>query len=103
MERNFRSRFIQHLNSFIVRVPLPALTLLSLHSLELDKEFAALASVAWIVFIAGALCFFFLGRRFGWDRKTIGTLTLACALGNTSFLGYPLLQVFYGAEALPFA
>jgi predicted permease len=33
-------------------------------------------------------------------KKTIGTLTLTGSLGNTSFVGFPLLEALYGAGAI---
>jgi len=54
----------------------------------------------WIVFFGSWLSFALLGRWLGWSRARVGALTLVCGLGNTSFMGYPLMQAMHGKEGL---
>jgi len=49
------------------------------------------------------LVFGLLGPRLGWSRGRIGALILVCGLGNTSFMGYPLMQALHGREGLTLA
>jgi malate permease and related proteins len=88
------------LNAFIIHVSLPALTLLYVHELPLDRSLAYPAAMAWILFALGFLFFVALGRALGWPRKTVGGLILVGSLANTSFLGLPMIETFYGAEHL---
>src|SRR3546814_4214907 len=44
-----------------------------------------------------------LGRRLQWSRSRIGALTLVAGLGNTSFVGYPLIEALRGQEGLAYA
>jgi len=86
------------LNGFIVHVSLPALTLQHLRHLHFDASLAGPLAMAWLLFAAGA-AFFLAGQRlFGWPRATTGALILTGALGNTSFVGIPMIECFFGRE-----
>lgn len=91
------------LNRFIVWVPLPATILLALHALRWDPSYWVPISMAWIVFLASAALFSAAGRLYGWSSGTVGALILTAGLGNTSFLGFPLLRALYGERAIPIA
>ena len=88
------------LNAFIIHVSLPALTLLYVHALPLDRSLAYPAAMAWILFALGFVFFVALGRAMGWPRGTVGGLILVGSLANTSFLGLPMIETFYGPEHL---
>ncbi|HEX5094178.1 MAG TPA: AEC family transporter [Burkholderiales bacterium] len=86
------------LNGFIVHVSLPALTLQHLRHLSFDASLAGPLAMAWLLFAAGA-AFFLAGQRlFRWPRATTGALILTGALGNTSFVGIPMIECFFGRE-----
>jgi predicted permease len=91
------------LNRFIVWLPLPATILLALHALRWDPSYWIPVSMAWIVFLASAALFSAIGRYCGWPSRTVGALVLTAGLGNTSFLGFPLLRALYGERAIPIA
>lgn len=86
------------LNVVIINMALPALALLYTHSLPIGPELLMPAAMAWIVFGAGFVFFRFMGRIFGLDQKTVACLTIAAALGNTSFVGLPMIKAFFGPE-----
>jgi predicted permease len=88
------------LNAFIINVSLPALTLLYVHELPIDRSLAYPAAMAWVLFGFGVVFFITLGRAAGWSRGTIGGLILVGGLANTSFLGLPMIETFYGEEHL---
>jgi predicted permease len=50
----------------------------------------------WVMFLLGALFFAVLGRLAGWSRQTTGGLMLSGGLANTSFVGLPMIEAFYG-------
>jgi hypothetical protein len=54
----------------------------------------------WLVFGVGAALFLALGRAGVISRETVGALVLTCALGNTSFVGLPMIEAYYGRELL---
>jgi malate permease and related proteins len=88
------------LNAFIINVSLPALTLLYVHELPLDRSLAYPTAMAWVLFGLGMIFFVTLGRAAGWSRGTVGGLILVGSLANTSFLGLPMIETFYGKEHL---
>jgi predicted permease len=86
------------LNAFIVHVSLPALTLHHLRRLDFDASLAAPLAMAWLLFAAGVAFFFAAQRLFRWPAATTGSLILTGALGNTSFVGLPMIECFFGRE-----
>lgn len=88
------------LNAFIINVSLPALTLLYVHELPIDRSLAYPTAMAWVLFGLGVVFFVTLGRTLGWSRGTIGGLILVGSLANTSFLGLPMIETFYGEQHL---
>ena len=97
------ARVFTALNRFIVWFSLPATIVLALHHLRWEPSYWVPVSMAWIVFIASAGFFAAAGRLFGWSSRTVGALVLTAGLGNTSFLGFPLLRALYGEGAIPVA
>ena len=91
------------LNRFIIWLPLPATILLAIHALRWDPSYWIPVSMAWFVFLAAAALFCAVGRIYGWPSRTVGALILTAGLGNTSFLGFPLLRALYGERAIPIA
>lgn len=88
------------LNGFIIHISLPALALLHVHRLQLDRSLLTTAAMAWLLFAISVPVFHWGGRLMGLDRRTIGALILVCGLGNTSFVGLPMIEAFYGREYL---
>jgi predicted permease len=88
------------LNSFIIHVSLPALTLLYIHQLKLSGDVLLIGLMAWLVFGLSAGFFWLIGRWLSLPRATVGALMLTGGLGNTSFFGLPMVEAFYGKEAL---
>jgi predicted permease len=86
------------LNAFIINISLPALTLLYVHELPIDGSLAYPTAMAWVLFGLGAVFFVTLGRAAGWSRGRIGGLILVGGLANTSFLGLPMIETFYGED-----
>jgi malate permease and related proteins len=90
----------QGLNWWVIHIALPALILELIPQLRFDGSFWFLAVSQWFVFVGSFVVFRVLGARLNWSRGRIGALTLVCGLGNTSFMGYPLLEALRGREGL---
>ncbi|HYS42791.1 MAG TPA: AEC family transporter, partial [Geobacteraceae bacterium] len=86
------------LNGFVIHVSLPALALLHIHNLRFDSTLLYSAAMPWLLFGAGALFFRYLGRFLSLSRATVGALILVGGLGNTSFVGLPMIEAYYGKE-----
>lgn len=88
------------LNGFVVHISLPALTLTYVHDLDLDINLILPALMAWLMFGIGCGFFWLTARVMGFSRPTTGGLMLTGGLANTSFIGLPMIDTFYGAEFL---
>jgi predicted permease len=91
------------LNIVVIYVALPAMTMAQIHRLHVDPSLLMIATGPWLNFIVAALFWSLLGPRLGWNRSVIGMMILGTGLGNTSFLGFPMIEALLGADALPLA
>lgn len=91
------------INNIILYLCLPSMIVLSLPTLTWDASLISLVFVAWIVFFGAYMVFSFLGKKLNWERDVVGCLILTAGLGNTSFVGYPVLEALFGKEALKYA
>ncbi len=90
----------QGLNWWVINIALPALILDLIPQLQFETQFWFLVVSQWFVFAGAFVLFRMLGARLDWSRARIGALTLVCGLGNTSFMGYPLLEALRGRDGL---
>jgi malate permease and related proteins len=88
------------LNGFVVHISLPALTLTYVHGLKLQPSLIVPALMAWIMFGIGCGFFWLAGRLLGLSRAATGGLMLTGGLANTSFIGLPMIETFYGPQFL---
>ena len=88
------------LNGFVVHISLPALTLSYVHGLKLDTSLILPALMAWVLFGIGCGFFWLAARALGFSRATTGGLMLTGGLANTSFIGLPMIETFYGPQFL---
>ena len=88
------------LNGFVVNVSLPALTLFYVHELKPSSNLFLAALMPWLVFGIGAAFFWALARILKLSRASTGALILTGGLGNTSFIGLPMIETFYGPNFL---
>ena len=89
------------INAFVIHVSLPALTLLQVHSVTLDPSLFYAALMPWLLFTVSALLFWVVGSGLQLPRATIGALAVVGGLGNTSFMGLPMIEAFYGSGGMP--
>ena len=89
------------INAFIIHVSLPALILLQVHAVRLNAELFYAALMPWLIFIASVVLFWVVGAVFKLPPKTTGALAVMGGLGNTSFVGLPMIEAYYGPEHMP--
>ncbi len=92
----------QVLNMFALYVALPALILLKAPHLTFTREVLVAALVPWGMLALSAALILAAGRVLRWRRSTIGVLLLIVPLGNTSFMGVPMVQAFFGEHGIPY-
>jgi predicted permease len=88
------------INGFITNVALPALIVVYVHGTELRVELVGAVLMPWVLFALGAAVFWTLAQTFSFSRGTTGALMMLGGLGNTSFVGLPMIESFYGAGFL---
>ncbi|WLD22543.1 AEC family transporter [Flavobacterium dauae] len=98
--RNFPKNTAIVLNQYILYVALPAMALYYLPKIKLSWDLLLPASVAWIAFGLSFLLFSYLGKINNWSKKLTGCLIITSGLGNTSFVGIPVVQALYGDDGL---
>lgn len=90
-------------NKFIIWLPLPCITLVNIPQIDLHWAVMIPVLSAWAVFLVAWVFFVLLRGTLGLDKPTLVCLVLVCGLGNTSFVGYPVLEAMYGKEAIAYA
>jgi malate permease and related proteins len=97
-------RFGEHapsaLNAFVLNISLPAAALLHIHDLRFDSSLLFAVLAPWVLFVVGAVILHAIGRALRLPAATIGCMVLMGGLGNTSFVGLPMIEAMYGREAL---
>ncbi len=92
------------LNRWVIRAALPALVLQKIHALPefsfSSPEILLPVSQPWIHFFLSMLIVTVAAKGLGWSRSTWGALVLTLGLGNTSFVGIPLLRAILGPDSL---
>ena len=93
----------QTLNLVVLYVCLPAAVLRYAPRLHLEPALIGVAVVPWLLLIATVVLVWLCARAFKFRDDERAVLLLTVALGNTSFLGYPLTRALIGEHALPYA
>lgn len=88
------------LNAVVLNVCLPASVLLHAPRLDPSWDLARIAAVPWILLVVSVVLVLVLSRALRWSEATTGVLLLAVPLGNTAFLGYPLVGALLGEPAM---
>lgn len=105
--KNFPANSATVLNQFIIYVSFPALVLSQFPRLLMKMDFSgqwwAPVIMAWLSFLISWLVFSFIGKKLNWSKAKTGALILTAGLGNTSFVGFPILEALIGPHAIPTA
>ncbi|MCI5210895.1 MAG: AEC family transporter, partial [Candidatus Electrothrix sp. ATG2] len=91
------------LNLYVLYIALPALILRQVPKLNFSDESLVLLVMPWLVVLFSGPLVFFLCRLLGWSREITGALLLMVPLGNTAFLGIPMVEHFFGLDGVPYA
>lgn len=91
------------LNWWVIYVALPAATLAVIPRLAVASALWFLVAPLWLGIAGAYVVFGALGPRLGWSARRTGAVILVAGLGNTSFVGFPLLEALRGPGSLPYA
>lgn len=101
--RAFPDNAAQTLNLVVLYVCLPAAVLRYAPKLHLEPALLGVALVPWALLPLAVACVHACARVLRLGEGERAALLLTVALGNTSFLGYPLTRALIGESALPYA
>lgn len=93
----------QVLNQYVINVAVPAMILLHLPHLEITRDVLLPALVPWLLFPITVGLVLLFSKLLRWERELTGALLIVVPLGNTSFLGFPMVEAFFGSAGLPYA
>ena len=99
----FPKESAQVLNLFVIYVSLPALVLLKVPQLTFSGDLLVTTLMPWGMLAVSSVLLLVLARLLSWSREITGALLLLVPLGNTSFLGIPMVKAFFGETGIPFA
>ena len=91
------------LNRFVIDVCLPATILRVVPGLSMRWDLLLLVFTPWALLLAAFLASNWLARVLRLDRGAQAVLLLCTGLGNTSFLGFPLVSALLGERAVSLA
>lgn len=98
--KNLPEKTPQSLNFFIIHISLPAITLLYVPQIQWVWASVLPLMVGILVFGFAYLFFRLAQFFFKFNAQTFACLVLVCGLGNTSFVGFPMIEAFYGKSGL---
>jgi len=91
------------LNRVVIVLCLPALIFIHVPTLQASWELLPLILVPWMLLVLTLVLVLAASRLFGFSRPVTAVLLVLIPLGNTSFLGFPLIEALLGADRVRYA
>jgi malate permease and related proteins len=91
------------INTWIIYLAIPAVALKYIPAVKWSNDLLLPAVMPLIVWFGAWAVFKLYSRLFSLSQETRAALTLTAGLGNTSFVGFPLVQAYYGEHAISIA
>lgn len=88
------------INAWLIYLAMPAVSFKYLPYVVWGPEQLVPAFAPFLVFFAGLAYVKMYSSRQSFDPATIGGLILITALGNTGFIGFPLVNAYFGPQAM---
>ncbi len=101
--RKFPAETANVLNLYVIYVCLPALALLKIPELEFSSQLLMPVIMPWFMLAVSAGFVLLASSICKWDKGVTGALMLLIPMGNTSFLGIPMVRTFLGEAGVPYA
>lgn len=90
------------LNQFVIYISLPAMILLQIPKLTFSMDTLIPIIVSWMVMFFSAILVLLVAKVFSFSKEITGSLMLVAILGNTSFMGIPIINAYMGESAIPY-
>ncbi|HEY4529730.1 MAG TPA: AEC family transporter [Luteimonas sp.] len=91
------------LNLLVLYVCLPAAILVNVPKLRFEPSLLALAALPWLIALLAWIAVRLMSRWLQLRRDETVVLILLTMLGNTSYVGFPMIEALLGGQALPYA
>ena len=92
--------FAKSLNFFIIYISLPATVLIQIPKVHLDLSALGVIAIPWLLLPIMVILVIAMTR--GYPVHVRAALLLVIPLGNTSFVGIPIIHTLLGEEAIPY-
>jgi predicted permease len=90
------------LNQYVIFVALPALVLAKMPFLQFSRDLIVPILMPYLMVLFSAGMVLFGSRLYHWPATVTGCLLLCVPLGNTSFLGIPMITAFFGEKFIQY-
>lgn len=90
------------LNQFVIYISLPAMVLLQIINLQFSIDILIPVVIAYATMFSCAVLVWLFSKIFSFSTEVTAALLLVAVWGNTSFLGIPLVEAYFGKEGLPY-
>jgi len=91
------------INAWILYIAMPAVTLLYVPTIQWSSALMLPIAMPFLVWGGAWIALKLFAQRVSLDKETFTALLLTAGLGNTSFIGFPLTQAYFGEEGLRIA
>ncbi|MBT0720876.1 AEC family transporter [Rosenbergiella collisarenosi] len=99
----FPEQLVPSINWWLITIALPALIITLIPHTPITQQSLVPIAGMWCVFLGALGLALLLGKLFSWSKEVVGVVALVAGIGNTSFMGYPIVQSYYGAAGLQIA
>ena len=91
------------LTLYVIYVALPAVILVQVPRLQFNWAMLIPLVIPWLMLGLSAGLVLTVSHLLHWSKEVTGALMLIVPLGNTAFLGFPMVEAFWGRENLSYA
>lgn len=88
------------INAWVLYVALPAVALRFIPEIDWNPQLLISALAPILIWLGSWVLVSLYARKFKVDSATRAVLIVTCGLGNTSFVGFPVVTAYYGADQL---
>jgi Predicted permeases len=97
----FPKETAQALNMFALYVALPSVILLKIPQVTFTQSMLLPALLPWAMLLFSSVLIWWGCKIYQWEKSAIGTLLLVVPIGNTAFMGVPMVKTFFGDIGIP--
>lgn len=91
------------LNALVLYVSLPSIIFLSISKLQINLQMLVPVVIHWSMLILHLVILFFVSKWMKFSKTVFGALVIVTTMGNTAFLGIPIVKGLFGDHAVPYA